>query len=132
MQGILRYTIVMLLLGTPWFILTIGYAGQPAQLQQLNNKIAIIKAVLSKDRYKRSHYLQKLKSTEISSGRILLQLQRTTRHLKQQRSLLKKLNRNKNVYQLKLAKQRDWLAHQIRDAYSLGREPLSQIYLKSN
>ena len=129
MQGILRYTIVMFLLGTPWFILTIGYAGQHAQLQQLNNKIAIIKAVLSKDRYKRSYYLQKLKSTEISSGRIMLQLQRTTRHLKQQRSLLKKLNRNKNAYQLKLAKQRDWLAHQIRDAYSLGREPYLKFIL---
>lgn len=68
-------------------ILPEAFAATPTDLKQINHKIETLKAVLSKEKNKRTFFLKRLKTAEIASGRIRLQLQKN-------RSRFKKKNRN--------------------------------------
>ena len=108
------------------------FANNHSRLNQLNDKIADIKAVLSHEQDKRSKYTNELKKTEIASGHILLRLEKTQSRLRQQQQLLQRLNRNTATYQNKLDNQREWLAQQIRAAYLIGRQPYLKLILNQS
>ena len=104
-------------------------ASNHSRLNQLNHKIASIKASLSNEQDKRSQYSNELKKTEVASGQILLKLKNTQSHLHHQQQLLNHLNRNAVTDQSKLNNQREWLAEQIRAAYLMGKQPTLKLVL---
>ncbi|ABS78465.2 peptidase M23 [Coxiella burnetii] len=113
-------------------ILPEAFAATPTDLKQINHKIETLKAALSKEKNKRTFFLKRLKTAEIASGRIRLQLQKTEAALKKESQLLEKLNHDQTTYQAKLATERAELADHLRAAYMIGREPYLKLILSQN
>lgn len=108
------------------------FATNHSQLNQLNQKIASIKVLLSFERTKRSRYQSELRRTEIISGNVLLKLKETHKSLEKQQAFLKQLSKKATVYQSKLVNQRARLMQQIRAAYVLGRQSYLKLILNQS
>lgn len=107
-------------------------ANNHNQLNQINHKIANIKALLSAEQNKRSQYQSELKKNEIASGNILEKLKATQQDLKKQQALLTRLSHQSSVYESKLTSQQAWLAQQIRMAYIVGQQPYLKLILNQS
>jgi len=114
------------------WVASTAFATTHSKLNQINHKIANIKAFLSVEQDKRSQYQSELKKTEIASGKILIKLKKTQENLKKQQAGLNQLTRQSTVYESKLISQRTWLARQIRAAYILGRQPYLKLILNQS
>lgn len=107
-------------------------ASTPTELKTLTHKIADIKATLSQDQNKRSHYIEELKNTELSSGKVQLRLKKIKADLKKQAISLSQLKKNEALYQQKLKTQQTKLNEQMRVIYLLGRQPYLKMLLNQS
>jgi len=96
------------------------------QLNKLNKTIKKLTTNIIATNHRQKTLQQQLKENEVTAGKLAIELRKTQQQLKQQYTLLEKLNINKIEYQNSLAIQQNNLVQQSRAVYMLG----NQTYLK--